>query len=75
MYMGIKVFYAQWKESEHRFNEPLPYDFSFKVEFPNIVLRAKSLQEASSKIKMINHKIVKSDRFSLSQSKILSLAI
>ena len=52
----MKVYYALWKGSEQRFDEPILYDFSFDVRFPNIVFKARNLTDAKVKIREINNK-------------------
>ena len=61
----MKTYYAIWNGDEHRFNKPAPFDYTFLVEFPNTVLRAKSLEEAKAKIEIINNKAKGTDRFDL----------
>jgi hypothetical protein len=52
----MNIYYAIWKENKHRFGEPIPYDYTFPIEFPNLVLRTKNLEEAKAKIEIINNK-------------------
>jgi len=66
----MKVYYALWKGKENRFGEPLLYDYTFMVRFPNIVFVATDLKEAKKKIETINKKISKMDIFDLNRSKI-----
>lgn len=61
----MKVYYALWKGKEHRFDEPIPYDFTFQVNPPHLVLRAKDLEGAKTKIERINTTVEKKDRFDL----------
>jgi hypothetical protein len=61
----MKVYYALWKGKEHRFDEPVPYDFTFQVNPPHLVLRAKDLGRAKAKIEQINTNVEKKDRFDL----------
>lgn len=59
----MKVYYALWKGSENRFDEPVIYDFSFNIRFPNIVFKAIDLTDAKARIEKINNKIKGIDRF------------
>jgi len=61
----MKVYYALWKGKEHRFDEPVPYDFTFRIRFPNLVLKARDFKEAKAKIEKINNNIKGIDRFDL----------
>ena len=67
----MKTYYAIWNGNEHRFNKPVPFDYTFLVEFPNIVLRAKSLEEAKAKIGIINNKAKGIDRFDFESKVVL----
>jgi hypothetical protein len=67
----MHIYYTLWKLTENRFNEPVLYDYSFPVRFPNVVFRAKDLNGAREKIKAINNKIEKIDRFDSNYSRIL----
>ena len=67
----MHIYYALWKFTLNKFNEPLQYDYSFPVRFPNVVFKAKDLFEAKEKIKAINSKIEKMDRFDNRYTKIL----
>ena len=69
---GLNLYYSLWKID--RFDKPTLYDYTFTVRFPNVVFRAKNLQEANKKIEEINRKIKEKDIFDLNQSKILKLA-
>ena len=64
-------YYAIWKGDEHRFDEPIPFDYTFPIEFPNIVLKAKNLQEAKAKIEAINKKAKGIDRFDFKRKGVL----
>ena len=50
----MMIYYAVWKGKEHRFDEPIPYDYTFPIKFPNIVIRAKNLEGAKANIEIIN---------------------
>ena len=65
------TYYAIWKEKEHRFSEPVPYDFTLPVVYPNIVLRARDLKEAKAKIETINSKAKGIDRFDFKSKRVL----
>ena len=67
----MHIYYALWKFTVNRFNEPLLYDYSFSVRFPNVIFRAKDFNDAKEKIRIINSKIEKIDRFDDKYSKIL----
>jgi len=67
----MRTYYAIWKENEHRFGEPIPYDYTFPVKFPNIVLRAKSPEEAEAKIERINNKAKGIGRFDFESKGVL----
>lgn len=69
--MEMNVYYALWKFKGNRFDEPVLYDYTFPVRFPNVVFRAKDLKEAKEKIEAINSKIEKMDRFDSNYSRIL----
>ncbi len=71
----MKVYYALWKFNKNRFDEPIFYDYTFPVRFPNVVFRAKNLKDAIEKIEAINNKIEKIDRFDSNYSKILKQAL
>ena len=64
-------YYAIWKGNEHRLDEPVPFDYTFPIEFPNIVLKAKNLQEAKAKIEVINRKAKGIDRFDFKSKGVL----
>ena len=66
-----KTYYAIWNGKEHVFGEPVFYDFTFPVSFPNIILKAKSLEEAKAKIEAINNKAKGIDRFDFKRKGIL----
>ena len=66
----MHFYYALWKFNKNRFDEPILYDYTFPVRFPNVVFRAKDLREAKDKIDAINRE-VKIDRFNPSYSRIL----
>ena len=70
----MNIYYSSWKGNEKKFDEPIVYDYSFTVRFPNVVLMAKDIREAKEKIETINSRIEKMDRFELNQSKIFKLA-
>lgn len=59
----MKMYYALWNEKEHRFDEPLLYDFALKIEYPNLVFEARNLKEAVVKIEAVNNEIKGIDRF------------
>lgn len=67
----MKTYYAMWKDIEHRFGEPRPYDFTFSIRFPNIVLEARNLEEAKTRIMTINSKTKGLDRFDFKKNGIL----
>lgn len=67
----MKIYYSLWKFTENSFSEPIFYDYSFPVRFPNVVFPAKNLKEAKEKIEAINSKIVTIDRFDSSFPKIV----
>ena len=67
----MKTYYAIWNDNEHRFSRPIPYDYTFPIEFPNIMLRAKSLEEAKAKIEKINNKAKGIDRFDFKSKGVL----
>ena len=73
--MDLKVYYSLWKSIENRFGEPLLYDYTFEVRFPNIVFIASNFDEAKRKIKALNSKMSKMDRYDLSRLKIQRLAV
>ena len=52
----MKTYYAIWNGNEHRFNKSVTFNYTFPIEFPNIVLRTKNLEEAKAKIERINSK-------------------
>ena len=37
----MKIYYAMWNGKEHIFDEPVTYNFTLPIEFPNLVLRAR----------------------------------
>lgn len=65
------TYYAIWKGKEHRFGEPVPYDFTLPIEFPNIILRARDFKEAKAKIETINSKAKGIDRFDFNRNGVL----
>jgi len=65
----MKIYYSLWRFSENRFSEPIFYDYSLSIRFPNIVFRAKDLTEAIKKVESINKKIEMMDRFDSSFSR------
>jgi len=67
----MRVYYALWKFERNRFDEPMLYDYTFQVRFPNVVFRAKDLKEAKEKIEATNRKIENMDRFDSSYPKLL----
>ena len=67
----MKTYYAMWKSIELRFGEPRPYDFTFSMRFPNIVLEARNLEEAKKKIEAINTKAKGLDRFDFEKKGIM----
>ena len=67
----MRIYYAIWKENEHRFGEPIPYDYTFPIGFPNIVLREKSPEEAKAEIEVINNKAKGIDRFDFKRKRVL----
>ena len=67
----MKTYYAIWNGNEYRFNKPVSFDYTFLVEFPNIVLRAKSPEEAKAKIEIINKKAKGIDRFDFESKRVL----
>ena len=71
----MKIFYALWNDRDHRFGKPLSYDYTFTVRFPNIVFVANNIEEAKKRIKTLNTKLSKMERFNLSSSRIQRLAI
>lgn len=56
---------------KHRFREPIIYDHTFSVKFPNIIIIAKNIDEAKTKIELINNKIKGRDRFDLDRKQVL----
>ena len=67
----MKTYYAIWDGKEHRFDEPVLYDFTLPVRFPNLVLRARDLKEAKAKIETINCKAKGIDRFDFNSKGVL----
>ncbi|MDQ1281528.1 MAG: hypothetical protein QG670_2793 [Thermoproteota archaeon] len=67
----MKIYYSLWKFTENRFSEPIFYDYSFPVRFPNVVFPSKSLKDAKEKIQKVNRKIETIDRFDSSFPKIV----
>ena len=67
----MNVYYALWKFNRNRFDEPVFYDYTFPIRFPNVVFKAKNLKEAKEKIKAMNNKIENMDRFDTNYSRIL----
>ena len=67
----MKIYYSLWKFTENSFSNPIFYDYSFPVRFPNVVFPAKSLKEATEKIHAVNSKIEKIDRFDSTFPKIV----
>ena len=65
------TYFTTWKGKEHRFSEPIPYDFTLPIEFPNITLRAKDLREAKAKVETINSKAIGTDRFDFDRKGVL----
>ncbi len=61
--LEMGTYYSLWKSARNKFGEPVFYDYSFPVGFPNIVFSAKSPQDAKAKIKAINNRIGTIDRF------------
>ncbi|MDQ1279577.1 MAG: hypothetical protein QG670_839 [Thermoproteota archaeon] len=59
----MKMYYSLWSFTENRFSEPIFYDYSFPVNFPNVVFSAKSFMDAKKKIRAVNSKIGRMDRF------------
>ena len=70
----MRLYYSVWNGNERRFYDPIVYDHTFPVKFPNIVLTARDLKEANEKIKTINSRMNRKDRFDLNLSKIRKLA-
>ncbi|MDQ1280938.1 MAG: hypothetical protein QG670_2201 [Thermoproteota archaeon] len=71
----MRIYCAFWDEGEHRFKEPVTYDFTYPVGFPHIILNAKDMQEAKEKIELINIKAKGKDRFDFDTRRILLLAL
>ena len=69
--LAMMVFYAYWDEREHRFREPIIYDYTFSVKFPNIIINAKNIGEAKTKIELINNKVNGIDRFDFDRKQVL----
>lgn len=69
----MRIYYAMWNVKEHRFDEPMPYDYTFLIEFPNIVLRAENLEEAKANMEIINNKAKGIDRFDFKRKRVLQL--
>ena len=67
----MKVYCAFWNEGEHRFKEPIIYDHTFSVKFPNIIVNAKNIDEANTKIELINNKAKGIDRFDFDRKQAL----
>ena len=67
----MKIYCAFWNEGEHIFKEPVTYDFTYPVGFPNIIINAKDMQEAKEKIELINNKAKGKDRFDFDTRRIL----
>jgi hypothetical protein len=67
----VKTYYAIWNDNEHRFNKPVPYDYTFLIRFPNMILRAKSPEKAKAKIEIINNKAKGIDRFDFKSKGVL----
>jgi len=67
----VKTYYALWDGKEHRFDEPVPYDFTLPIGFPNLVLRARDPKEAKAKIEKINKKAKGIDRFDFKRKRVL----
>lgn len=63
--------YTIWNDREHRFSDPVPYDFTFPIQFPNLMLRARDLKEAKAKIETINRKAEGIDRFEFNKRGVL----
>ncbi len=57
------TYYSLWRSARNKFGEPVFYDYSFPVRFPNVVFSAKSLKDAKAKIEAINSRIGTIDRF------------
>ena len=66
----MKTYYAIWNGNEHRFNKSVTFNYTFPIEFPNIVLRAKNLEEAKAKIERINSKAKGIDRFDFKRKRV-----
>lgn len=64
-----------WNAREKTFSDPMFYDYTFPVRFPNVVFMVNNLEEAKKKIGKINRKISRMERFELSRLKIQMLAI
>jgi hypothetical protein len=69
----MSFYYALWNANEQRFKKPVPYDHSFPVSFPNIILRAKNLEEANAKINIINNRAKGIDRFDFKRKGVLPI--
>ena len=59
----MRYYCTFWDEIEHRFREPIAYDYTFSVKFPNIIINAANLEEAKERIELINDKTKGMDRF------------
>ncbi len=75
MMSELKLYYSLWDANEKQFSEPIFYDYTFSVRFPNVVLMTSNFEEAKNKIRKINSKISRIDRFELSLSKIQRLVL
>ena len=71
----MPVYYSLWKFQGNKFDEPILYDYTFPVRFPNVVFRAKNLKQAKKKIDKINSKLKNMDRFDSKSSTILRSAL
>jgi len=67
----MKVYYSMWNGKEHRFDEPVPCDFTLPIGFPNLTIGARDLKEAKAKIETINKKAKGIDRFDFKSKGVL----
>ena len=67
----MRSYYAYWNEREHRFMDPVLYDYTFPVNFPHIIIDAINIDDVKAKIRIINNKALGVDRFDFNKRRVL----
>ncbi|MDQ1281460.1 MAG: hypothetical protein QG670_2725 [Thermoproteota archaeon] len=65
-----EIYYYLWNAKENRFNNPVPYHFTFPITFPNLILKARYLEDARAKIEIIIRNVKGKDRFEYNEKRL-----